>query len=72
MMFQNKYPTGYYKILHRYIHARYRMKRNFLQLAKCVKLPLAETFKKLFSIPYYLMTATWLNLKMKKLARYGN
>ncbi len=72
MMFQNKYPTGYYKILHRYIHARYRMKRNFLQLANFTKRSVAENVKKLLAIPYYLATATWLNLKMKKLARYGN
>ncbi len=72
MMFQNKYPTGYYKILHRYIHARYRMKRNFLQLANFTKRSVAENLKKLLTIPYYLVTATWLNLKMKKLARYGN
>jgi hypothetical protein len=48
------------------------MKRNFLQLANFTKRSVAENLKKLLTIPYYLVTATWLNLKMKKLARYGN
>jgi radical SAM superfamily enzyme YgiQ (UPF0313 family) len=72
MMFKNTYPAAYYKILQRYIHARFRLKRNFLQLTGFVNRPVADTFKKLFSIPYYCMTAVWMNVKMKNLARHGN
>ena len=32
MMFQNTFPSGFYKILHRYIHNRYRIQRGINQL----------------------------------------
>ncbi len=32
MMFQNTYPTAFYKVLHRYVHNRYRINKGLLRL----------------------------------------
>ena len=34
MMFRSTFPPSYYRILHRYIHSRYRIQRGIRQLAK--------------------------------------
>lgn len=34
MMYHAAYPPAYYKILHRYVHSRYRIKRGWSQLKK--------------------------------------
>jgi anaerobic magnesium-protoporphyrin IX monomethyl ester cyclase len=74
MMFQNTYPTAFYKILHRYIHVRYRMKRNLNTITDSIRKPLSKfsRLKKLLSLPYYFIESTWLDLKLKKFARHGS
>ena len=32
MMFENTYPTAFYKVLHRYVHNRYRINKGLLRL----------------------------------------
>lgn len=68
MMFQNTYPSAYYKILHRYIHVRYRIKRNFHFTMEWLKQPFGQfpRLKKIISLPYYLVAWLWLDFKLKK------
>jgi anaerobic magnesium-protoporphyrin IX monomethyl ester cyclase len=74
MMFKNTYPTAFYKIVHRYIHVRYRMKRNLFVITAWLKNPLNKFPhpKKLFALPYYWIESIWLNLKLKKFTRHAS
>jgi anaerobic magnesium-protoporphyrin IX monomethyl ester cyclase len=74
MMFQNAYPSAYYKILHRYIHVRYRMKKNFISTVDWLRRPLNSlpSPKKMLSIPYYFLVSQWLDVRMKKFAQHGS
>ena len=47
MMYQSTFPAAYYKVLHRYIHSRYRIKRGLNQLKKRKLYPL-RTIASLF------------------------
>ncbi len=73
MMFQNAYPSAYYKILHRYIHVRYRMKKNFISTIDWLKRPLNSLPhpKKMLSLPYYFLVSKWLDVRMKTFAQHG-
>lgn len=74
MMFENTYPSAYYKILHRYIHVRYRMKKNFMSTMDWLKRPLngLPRPKKILSLPYYFLVSQWLDVRMKKFAQHGS
>jgi anaerobic magnesium-protoporphyrin IX monomethyl ester cyclase len=74
MMFQNAYPSAYYKILHRYIHVRYRMKKNFISTIDWLRRPLNSLPrpKKMLSLPYYFLVSQWLDVRMKKFAQHGS
>jgi anaerobic magnesium-protoporphyrin IX monomethyl ester cyclase len=74
MMFQNAYPSAYYKILHRYIHVRYRMKKNFISTVDWLRRPLNSLPrpKKMLSLPYYFLVSQWLDARMKKFAQHGS
>jgi anaerobic magnesium-protoporphyrin IX monomethyl ester cyclase len=36
LMFKNTYPPGYYKLLHRYLHKKFRKKQGFARLKKFI------------------------------------
>ncbi|MFM8912894.1 MAG: B12-binding domain-containing radical SAM protein [Flammeovirgaceae bacterium] len=66
LMFQNTYPAPFYKLLHRYIHARHRMKKNFLLAMGWLRKPLGHplTLKKILAIPYFLLFSVALKIRM--------
>jgi anaerobic magnesium-protoporphyrin IX monomethyl ester cyclase len=47
MMFENTYPSIFYKKLHRYLHARYKMKRGWIELTYLLKRPWLISFNRL-------------------------
>jgi anaerobic magnesium-protoporphyrin IX monomethyl ester cyclase len=51
MMFRNTYQPRYYKILHRYIHNRYRVRRGYNQLKKPISMG-ARGFRNIASMLY--------------------
>jgi len=68
MMFQNTYASGYYKILHRYVHNRYRMQRGINQLKK--SLPFDRVSLKNVASMIYNTPLSWLHgYQLNKLSR---
>jgi anaerobic magnesium-protoporphyrin IX monomethyl ester cyclase len=73
MMFQNTYRPAFYKILHRYIHCRYRMNRGVQHLRSLLKKPLGTLpqAKKILSVPYYFLPSVLYAWKLRKLSAHG-
>ncbi len=68
MMFAGTYSSAYYKILHRYIHNRFRIQRGINQVKDWIKqprIPIALDFKRIasmvFHLPFALVNAFQLN-----------
>lgn len=68
MMFAGTYSSAYYKILHRYIHNRYRIQRGINQIKNWIKqprIPMALDIKRIasmvFHFPFALINAFQLN-----------
>ncbi len=68
MMFAGTYSSAYYKILHRYIHNRYRIQRGINQVKDWIKqprIPMALDLKRIasmvFHFPFALINAFQLN-----------
>ncbi len=60
MMFAGTYSSAYYKILHRYIHNRYRIQRGFNQLKDWIKqpsIPMAMDLKRIASMVFHFPLA---------------
>lgn len=51
MIFKSTFPPAYYKILHRYVHNRYRVQRGFNQFGKSFSFT-ATAFRNIFSMIY--------------------
>ncbi len=70
MMFKNTYPAAYYKILHRYIHSQYRLKRGkifikeLLSGTRSFPIPL----KKILAVPYFTLASKFYQRQLTKLA----
>lgn len=57
MMFAGTYGSSFYKILHRYVHNRYRIQRGINQLkdwSKQPRVPMALDFKRIASMVFHL------------------
>ena len=68
MMFAGTYSSAYYKILHRYVHNRYRIKRGINQVKDWIKqprIPMALDFKRIasmiFHFPFAMINAFQLH-----------
>jgi anaerobic magnesium-protoporphyrin IX monomethyl ester cyclase len=70
MMFKNTYPAPYYKILHRYVHNRYRIQRGINQLKQSLSFT-KDYFKNIASMLYNI-PLSWLHAyQLKKITRIG-
>jgi len=68
MMFQGTYTPGYYKILHRYVHNRYRMQRGINQFKKSFSFD-STSFRNVASM-IYNTPISWMNgYQLNKLSR---
>ncbi|MBR09162.1 MAG: radical SAM protein [Rickettsiales bacterium] len=71
MMFQNTYQKGFYKILHRYLHNRYTIKKNLILLKNVVSSPSTLRFwhlRKLASLGFNFSKAGINYLKLSRLS----
>ncbi len=70
MMFQNTYSPAFYKILHRYIHSRYRIKRGFDKLKDLAVRPRFHRadFRKIASMVYNIPKSILHSYQLKKLS----
>ena len=73
MMFQNTYPPAYYRILYRYVHCRYRMKRGTSYLSGWLKRPRAglPNLKRILSVPYYLFSSVVHAYRLRKISAHA-
>lgn len=71
MMFQNAYPSAFYKRLHRYLHQRYRIKRGLLSIINLIRKPHQVTVrnaKNIVSLGFHIPLAILNNIQMRRLA----
>lgn len=71
MMFQNTYPSVFYKKLHRYLHQRYRIKRGLLSISDSIRKPRTMTLRKvknILSLGLHVPLSLLNSLQLKKLA----
>jgi len=57
LMFKNAYPPTFYKILHRYVHSRYRIQRGLNRIRDLVRRPsliYLSDLKKIASMAYHI------------------
>jgi anaerobic magnesium-protoporphyrin IX monomethyl ester cyclase len=59
MMFENQYAPKYYKVLHRYVHNRYRIQRGLNQLKKSISL--SRKSLRYFLSMIYNIPLSWIN-----------
>jgi radical SAM superfamily enzyme YgiQ (UPF0313 family) len=72
LMFNNTFPSSYYKQLHRYVHQNYHQHLAQNSLAELIKKPLqanAKSLRKALSVFYYTPAAIIGKLKLKRLER---
>jgi anaerobic magnesium-protoporphyrin IX monomethyl ester cyclase len=68
MMFENSYVPRYYKVLHRYVHNRYRIQRGLNQLKKSISL--SRKNLRYFLSMLYNIPLSWINqYQLNKLAK---
>jgi anaerobic magnesium-protoporphyrin IX monomethyl ester cyclase len=60
IMFQGTYPARFYKVLHRYVHNRYRIKRGVEVITKFKRSQ--RPMRNLLSM-FYNLPASWLNAR---------
>ncbi len=63
LMFKNTYPRKYYKVLHRYLHNRYNIRRGFLTVGNLLKKPQSfslRKIKRILSLGLHVPRA-WIN-----------
>ncbi len=72
MMFAGTYSPHFYKVLHRYVHNRYRIQRGINQLKQLTRhpsMPALVQLKKIISMIYHLPFCYVNSLQLKKLSR---
>ena len=70
LMFQNTYTPAFYKILHRYVHSRYRIERGLRQIKQWVSSPFVpglKTLKTLASMVYHTPVTIFHRYQLKQL-----
>lgn len=70
LMFAGVYSSSYYKVLHRYVHSRYRVKRGVDRLKSLLKNPnLAYSdIRKMFSMVYHAPKSIFQFYQLKKIS----
>jgi len=71
LMFSNTYPPIFYKVLHRYVHDRYRIKMGWQSLGKFFTNPFAQLKNNVLDIArmaYHLPQALYRGLALQRLA----
>jgi anaerobic magnesium-protoporphyrin IX monomethyl ester cyclase len=69
MMYKNTFPAVYYKILQRYVHSRYRIRRGINRVKEVVEKPGVRTgdFRKIASMLYHLPVSLIQAYQLKRL-----
>ena len=72
LMFQNTYPPAFYKMLYRYIHCRYRMKRATNYFMAWIKRPFASlpNGRKVLSVVYYAIPSMVYAHRLRKFSSH--
>jgi len=71
LMFQNTYPQAFYKILHRYVHSRYRIQKGINLLKAFLKKPTVlykKDVRKIISMLYHIPVSLFQSYQLKKSA----
>ncbi|MEQ8425348.1 MAG: radical SAM protein, partial [Cyclobacteriaceae bacterium] len=70
MMFDGAYSSSYYKVLHRYVHSRYRIKRGLDRMKTLFKNPkfVYSDLRKMVSMLYHLPKSIFQYYRLKKLS----
>ena len=69
LMFQNTYPQAFYKILHRYVHSRYRIQRGVNLLKGFIQKPTLlykKDLKKIASMIYHIPISMLQSYHLRK------
>lgn len=72
MMFAGTYSSAYYKVLHRYIHNRYRIQRGINQVKEWMRqpgIPAMMTLKRIASMVYHVPFALINAAQLQKLSK---
>jgi len=72
MMFQSTFTPAYYKVLHRYVHSRYRIQRGINHVKKLFREPLSatqSTLRVVASMFYNTFASRVHSYQLKKLSR---
>ena len=67
MMFENTYPPAFYKILHRSVHNRYRIKKGMLRMTGRIKSNRDSFFVDIARMAFHF---PFLFINKRKLQRY--
>ncbi|HWA34161.1 MAG TPA: radical SAM protein [Cyclobacteriaceae bacterium] len=69
MMYKNAFPAAYYKILQRYVHSRYRIRRGINRITALVEKPgmQAGDIRKIASLLYHLPVSLIQSYQLKRL-----
>ncbi len=70
MLYENTFPIGYYKILQRYVHSRYRIQRGFNILKNLLKKPTlnGQVVRRMASMFYHLPVSALQLYRLKRLS----
>ena len=72
MMFTGTYSPAFYKVLHRYIHNRYRIQRGINQVKHWLhqpRIPAIAQVKRVASMVYHLPLSAINSIQLKKLSK---
>jgi len=74
MMFKNTYNPRFYKVLHRYLHNRYKLKRGLLVSRELISHPARATKRKIWHITsgLYNLPKSMINFAILNYARLGS
>jgi len=71
LMFQNTYPQTFYKILHQYVHSRYRIQKGANLIKARVRKPTMlykSDIRKIASMLYHIPVSLFQSYRLKKTA----
>jgi anaerobic magnesium-protoporphyrin IX monomethyl ester cyclase len=67
MMFQGTYGSAFYKVLHRYVHNRYRIARGWRVIRNGIRNPLEIKMRPVLSMLYHLPISLINRMELKRL-----
>lgn len=68
IMFEGMYPSAFYKVLHRYIHSRFRIQRGVERIKKRLSKPKLADVRKIISMFYHIPLSAIQYYRLKKLS----